>query len=215
MATPVITISSDASEESIGSVVLRVILFGTIPIEIPIVPDITIDLPTTPKLPAVSPFLCSNDFELDLEPEPADKLPERHVSLRFYDDVVSKWRDRARFRPSSPSGSSSPDTTIPSAEIPVAPIPPAPSTEIGTAPPACKTLTSVITTSPAVSSRIWTTARKSTLRLRPVMIPARSAALRRARQVALSSESSSPSTSSGSSSDSASHTLESSFTASL
>ncbi|GJS38048.1 hypothetical protein Tco_0536430 [Tanacetum coccineum] len=121
MAALVITISFVVSEESLGFVVSRVILFATIPLEIPIVPDIPTDLPSTPELPAVSPFVCSDDFEF----EPADELPKRYVSLRLYDDVVSWWRDRVRFCPSSPSGSSSPDTTIPSAEIPVAPTPPA------------------------------------------------------------------------------------------
>ncbi|GJR83348.1 hypothetical protein Tco_0154133 [Tanacetum coccineum] len=170
--------------ESVGSVVLRVILFGTIPTEILIVPDIPTDPPSTPELPAVSPFLYSDD---------------------------SEWRDRVRFHPFLPSGSSSPDTTIPSAEIPVVPTPPAPSTEIATAPPDCDTLTLIITASPAVRSRIQKTSRKSTLGLRPVMTPARSVALRRARRATLSHETSS----SSSLSDSTSHTLESSFTASL
>ncbi|GKG58702.1 hypothetical protein Tco_0594472, partial [Tanacetum coccineum] len=88
-------------------------------------PDIPTDLPSAPELPAVLPFLCSDDSES----EPADEFPKRHVSLRLYDDVVSKWRDRVR--PSSPSGSSSLDTTmsnIPSVEIPIAPTPPGPST---------------------------------------------------------------------------------------
>ncbi|GKA35636.1 hypothetical protein Tco_0722127 [Tanacetum coccineum] len=136
MATSVITISSDVSEESVGFVVSRVILFSTIPTEVLIVPDIPTNLPSAPKLPAVSPFLCSDDSES----EPADELPERHVSLRLYDDVVSRWSDRVRFCPSSPSGSSSPNTTmstIPSAEIPVAPTPPGPSTKIAITSPAC------------------------------------------------------------------------------
>nr|GEZ55101.1 retrovirus-related Pol polyprotein from transposon 17.6 [Tanacetum cinerariifolium] len=219
MAALVITISSNATKESVGSVVLRVILFGTVPKEIPIVLDIPTDLPTTSELPAISPFLCSDDSESDPESEPADELPMRHVSLRLYDDVVSRWRDTFRFRPSSRSGSSSsPDNTIPSAEIPVAPISPAPSIAIAIVSPARDTLTPIITTSPAIRIRIRTTARKSTLGLRPVMTPAHSATLRRGRQVALSSESSSSSsssgTSSGSSSKTASHTSESSFTAS-
>ncbi|GJY09373.1 hypothetical protein Tco_0377558 [Tanacetum coccineum] len=108
MAAPVITISSDALEESVTSIVSRVILFGTIPTKIPIVPDMPTDLLTTPKLPAISPFLCSDDSES----EPTDESPERHMSLRLHDDVISSWRDRVRSRPSSPSGSSSPDTTI-------------------------------------------------------------------------------------------------------
>ncbi|GKF81778.1 hypothetical protein Tco_0240380, partial [Tanacetum coccineum] len=167
--------------ESVGSVVSRVILFGTIPTEIPIVPDIPTDLPTKPELPAVSPFLCSDDSKS----EPADELPERHVSRGNFSAMVSR------------------DTSCP--------IPPGLSTEIATAPPACDTLTPVITASPAVCSRIRTTARKSALGLRPVMMLARSAALCRARRVALSPETSS----SSSSSDSASHASESSFTASL
>nr|GEV98645.1 hypothetical protein [Tanacetum cinerariifolium] len=56
MAAP-ITISSDASEESVTSIVSRVILFGTILTEILIVLDMPTELPTTPELPAVSPFL--------------------------------------------------------------------------------------------------------------------------------------------------------------
>nr|GEX53238.1 hypothetical protein [Tanacetum cinerariifolium] len=85
MAAPVITISSDASEESVTSVVSRVILFGTILTEIPIIPDMPTDLPTVPELPALSPFVYSDDSES----ESADELPERHVSLRPHDDMIS------------------------------------------------------------------------------------------------------------------------------
>ncbi|GKD31392.1 hypothetical protein Tco_1242170, partial [Tanacetum coccineum] len=188
MAAPIIAISSDASEESVRSVVL-----------------VTCGLP----------FLCLDDSESDPESEPADELLERHVSLRPFSAMVSRWRAKVISHPSPPSGSSLPDTTIPFAEILVAPIPPAPSTEIALAPPACDTVTPVITASSAIRSRIRTTIRKSTLGLRPVMTPARSVALRRARREKLSSETSSSHTSSSSSSDSASYTSESSFTASL
>nr|GEY81475.1 hypothetical protein [Tanacetum cinerariifolium] len=160
--------SSDASEESVTSIVSRVILFGTIPTEIPIIPNMPTGLPIILELPAVSPFLCSDVSEYDS----VDELPERHVSLRLHDDMISKWRDMVRFRPSSPSGSSSLDTTIPS-------------TEIATASPACIS-TPIIIASPAVRNRIQTTVRKSTWRLRPAMTPARSATLRRARRAALS-----------------------------
>ncbi|GJZ37048.1 hypothetical protein Tco_0583239, partial [Tanacetum coccineum] len=54
------------------------------------------------------------------------------------------WRAKVICRPLSPSGSSLPDTTIPSIEIPVTPIPLAPSTEIATAPPTCDTLTPIV-----------------------------------------------------------------------
>ncbi|GKA29740.1 hypothetical protein Tco_0715985 [Tanacetum coccineum] len=114
---PVLLFFSALQRMRIGYLfVSRVIIFSTIPTEIPIFQDIHIDLPTAPELPAV--------------------------------------RDKVRFHPSSPSGSSSPDTTIPSVEIPVTPISPASSTEIATASPACNTLTPVITASPAVRSHI-------------------------------------------------------------
>ncbi|GKF57829.1 hypothetical protein Tco_0171366, partial [Tanacetum coccineum] len=71
------------------------------------------DLPTAPELPVVSPFLCSDDPEF----ESVNELHKRHVSLRLHDDMVSRWRDRVRSHPFSPSGSSSPDTPIPSTEI--------------------------------------------------------------------------------------------------
>nr|GEV73105.1 putative reverse transcriptase domain-containing protein [Tanacetum cinerariifolium] len=94
--------------------------------EIPIVPDIPTDLPFATELPTVSPLLCSDDSESDPESEPADELPERYVSPRPFVFMVSSWRAKDISHPSLPSGSSLPDTTIPSAEIPVAPIPPTP-----------------------------------------------------------------------------------------
>ncbi|GKE40612.1 hypothetical protein Tco_1464017 [Tanacetum coccineum] len=157
MADPAITILV-VSEESVTSVVLRVILFGTIPTEIPIIPNMPTDLPTISKLPAVSPFLCSDDSES----ESADESLERHIS-------------------------SSPDTTISS-------------TEIATASHACIS-TPIIIASPAVHIYILTTIRKSTLGLRPMMMPTRSAALHRVRRAALSLETSSSDTLSGSLSD--------------
>ncbi|GJT22638.1 putative reverse transcriptase domain-containing protein [Tanacetum coccineum] len=137
MAALVIPISSDSSEESVGSHVPRVILFGVIPAIIPVIPEVSTEvpivlvdplvvpevgafsvtsptevldlvdysssdsdpsedsLPPTPKLPLVSPFLCSDDSEADSE-------------------VTS--------RPSSPSRSSSHDTFAPSSEFPIAPV---------------------------------------------------------------------------------------------
>ncbi|GKC02470.1 putative reverse transcriptase domain-containing protein [Tanacetum coccineum] len=126
MEAPVITISSDVSEESVGSIVSRVILFSTIPTEIPIVLDMPTDLPSALELPAVSPFLCLDDSKS----EPTDELLERHVSHRLYDDMVSRWKDR----------------------IPVAPAPPAPSIEITTASPTSISSPGIIA-SPAIHSR--------------------------------------------------------------
>ncbi|GJW75858.1 hypothetical protein Tco_0135228 [Tanacetum coccineum] len=152
--------------------------------EIPIVLDIATDLPTTPELLAVSPFLCSNDSKS----EPADELPKGHVSLGSFSDIVSRWRAKVKSHPSSPSRSSLLDTAIPSVEISIVHIPPAPSAEILTTPPTCDIPTLVISASPAVRSYIQTTARKRTLR--PVLTPARSEARRRARRATLSLETS-------------------------
>nr|GEV08421.1 putative reverse transcriptase domain-containing protein [Tanacetum cinerariifolium] len=80
MAASVIPICLDSFEDSVGSHVLRVIFFGTIPTnisvisvvpaEVPIVPADPLvapkdSLPLVPELPLVSPFLCSDDSEED------------------------------------------------------------------------------------------------------------------------------------------------------
>ncbi|GJT18485.1 putative reverse transcriptase domain-containing protein [Tanacetum coccineum] len=86
MAAPIISISSDLSEESVGSHASRVILFGAIPaiihviLEVPIVPADPIvapedSLPPIPNLPLVSPSLCPDDSEADGESEPAEQRP--------------------------------------------------------------------------------------------------------------------------------------------
>ncbi|GKD79413.1 hypothetical protein Tco_1342034 [Tanacetum coccineum] len=74
MAAPVISISSDTSEESVGSHAPRVILF------VDYSPSSDSDpsedsLPPAPDLPLVSPFLCSDDSEADGESEPAEQRP--------------------------------------------------------------------------------------------------------------------------------------------
>ncbi|GJU53738.1 hypothetical protein Tco_1227452 [Tanacetum coccineum] len=89
MAAPVISISSDSSEESVGSHALRVILFGTIPtsiLVISVIPEVPIapaDLIVAPEVGAV--FVISPTGVLDLvadsESEPAEQRPERHESL--------------------------------------------------------------------------------------------------------------------------------------
>nr|GEV13854.1 hypothetical protein [Tanacetum cinerariifolium] len=96
MAVPVISIFSDSSEESVGSHVPQVILFGTIPTsvyvisvvpaEVPIAPANPIvasedSLPIASELPLVSPFLCFDDSKADSESEPAKQRRERHESL--------------------------------------------------------------------------------------------------------------------------------------
>nr|GEU94031.1 hypothetical protein [Tanacetum cinerariifolium] len=88
MATPVIPISSYSSEESMGSYVPRVILFGTIPTSIHVILVVPAEVPiapadpiVAPKLPLVLPFLCSDDSEADNKSELTKQRPERHESL--------------------------------------------------------------------------------------------------------------------------------------
>ncbi|GKF97991.1 hypothetical protein Tco_0293812, partial [Tanacetum coccineum] len=51
MATPIISISSDSSEDSVGSHVLRVILFSAIPALIPVIPEVPVEVPIAPTDP--------------------------------------------------------------------------------------------------------------------------------------------------------------------
>ncbi|GJY08995.1 hypothetical protein Tco_0377180 [Tanacetum coccineum] len=115
MAASVISISSDLSDESVESSIPRVILIGSISVEVPVAPEVGAaavalpaglrkldthssseadpsksSLPPVSVAPMVSPFLCSDDSE-----------------------------SRVASRSSSPTTSTS--------EIPTAPIPPAPS----------------------------------------------------------------------------------------
>ncbi|GJU71350.1 reverse transcriptase domain-containing protein [Tanacetum coccineum] len=81
MAAPIISISSDTSEESVGSHTLRVILFGAIPAIIPAIPKVPIvpaDLIVTPEVGAVSIVSPSG---VDDESEPTE---ERPVSSSHY-----------------------------------------------------------------------------------------------------------------------------------
>nr|GEU94471.1 reverse transcriptase domain-containing protein [Tanacetum cinerariifolium] len=127
--TFVILISSYSSEENVGSHVPRVILFGSIPAIIPVIPVVPAEVPIIPanplvasKLPLVLPFLCFDDSEVDSVSKPAVQRPERHESLAVYYAMVLRWRDRVASRPSSPLGSSSYDTFTSSFEFPIAPV---------------------------------------------------------------------------------------------
>ncbi|GKA04486.1 hypothetical protein Tco_0683606 [Tanacetum coccineum] len=71
MASPVIPISSDSSEEIVGSHVPRVILFGPIPAIIPVIPEVPDEVPIVPTDPLVAPevgavFVTSPTRVLDL-----------------------------------------------------------------------------------------------------------------------------------------------------
>ncbi|GJX95138.1 hypothetical protein Tco_0349724, partial [Tanacetum coccineum] len=99
MAALVISISSDVLVKSVGSSFSRVILIGSISVEVPVAPEVgaaavashagVLELdthssteadpsesspPPVSVAPMVSPFLCSDDSESDTE------MPERHVS---------------------------------------------------------------------------------------------------------------------------------------
>nr|GEV69011.1 NBS-containing resistance-like protein [Tanacetum cinerariifolium] len=100
MAASAIPILSDSSEESVGSHVPRVILFGIIPVIIPVIYVIPVEVPIVPVDPLVVP-----------------KRPERHESLVVHDAMVLRWKDRVASRPSSSSGSSSHDTLAPLSKV--------------------------------------------------------------------------------------------------
>ncbi|GJS88249.1 hypothetical protein Tco_0770885 [Tanacetum coccineum] len=138
MAALVISISLDVSVKSVRSSFPRVILIGSISVEVLVTPEVgaaavasparVLELDTHSSLeadpsesspppvsvaPMVSPFLCSDDSESDTE------MPERHVSPTPHDAMLTRWRSRVASRSSSP--------TISTSEIPTAPILPAPS----------------------------------------------------------------------------------------
>ncbi|GKB70482.1 hypothetical protein Tco_0931894, partial [Tanacetum coccineum] len=138
MTAPFIPISSDVSVKSVGSSFPIVILFGSIPVEVPVAPDVgaaavalpagvlELDTHSLPEVnpsksspppvsvaPMVLPFLCSNDSESNTE------IPERHVSPTSHDAMITIWRSRFTSRLSSPT------TSTP--EIPTTPILPTPS----------------------------------------------------------------------------------------
>ncbi|GJU41445.1 hypothetical protein Tco_1194402, partial [Tanacetum coccineum] len=153
MAALVNSISSDSSDESVRSFIPWVILFGSIPSEIPVVPKISIEVPVAPEVGADAVTSRAGVLELDthsssesgpskglLPPVPVapmvstflcsndfesdTKFPEQHVSSSPHDAMVARWRSRVASRSSLPTTSTS--------EIPTAPIPPAPSAIIAT-----------------------------------------------------------------------------------
>ncbi|GJT17929.1 hypothetical protein Tco_0876635, partial [Tanacetum coccineum] len=135
MAALIISISFDSSDESVGYVMPRVILFGTILTEVPVVPA---DLHVAPEVSAATVAAPTGVLELeshsssetgpsesplppvpvapmvspflcldDSESEPAAVLLERLVSFVAHDAMVGRWRSRVMSRPFAPSESSS------------------------------------------------------------------------------------------------------------
>ncbi|GJX49387.1 hypothetical protein Tco_0276232 [Tanacetum coccineum] len=130
MVASIIPISSDSSEDSMGS---HVPIVSADPLVTPKVGAVFVtshaevlnlldyssssdfnpsdnSLPLAPELPLVSPFLCSDDSKADSESEPAEQRPERHESLTVHDAMVSRlsWR---RVSHHSSDRHSSPDFT--------------------------------------------------------------------------------------------------------
>ncbi|GJU71353.1 hypothetical protein Tco_1262758 [Tanacetum coccineum] len=133
MVAPVISISSDTSEESVGSHALRVILFGVIPAIIPVIPEVLVvpaDPIVTPEVGAVSVVSPSGVLDLvdyspssDSDPSedslpPAPDLPLVSPFLCSDDSEADGESEPAEQRPVS----SSHDTLAPLSEFPLAPV---------------------------------------------------------------------------------------------
>nr|GEZ32566.1 hypothetical protein [Tanacetum cinerariifolium] len=106
MAASVISISLDVSFESVGSSFPRVIIIGSISVEVPVASEVgasrvaspagVLELDTHSKIspppvsvaPMVLPFLCLDDSESDTE------IPKRHVSPTPHDAMITRWRSR-------------------------------------------------------------------------------------------------------------------------
>ncbi|GKA98573.1 hypothetical protein Tco_0826510, partial [Tanacetum coccineum] len=137
-AASVIPISSDSSEDSVGSHVPRVIFFGTIPAIIPVIPVVPAKVPIVPVDPLVSPdvgavsvtslvgVLDLVDYSSSSDSDPSEdslplapELPLVSPFLCFDDSEVDS---KVASRPTSLSGSSYHDILAPSSEFPLAPI---------------------------------------------------------------------------------------------
>ncbi|GJS46710.1 hypothetical protein Tco_0596831, partial [Tanacetum coccineum] len=130
---PIISISSDSSEESVGSHAPRVILFGAIPAIIPVIPEVPIvpaDPIVTPEVgavPVVSPTgvldLVDYSSSSDSDPSedslpPVPDLPLVSPFLCSDDSEADGESEPAEQRPVS----SSHDTLAPLSEFPLAPV---------------------------------------------------------------------------------------------
>ncbi|GJS72774.1 putative reverse transcriptase domain-containing protein [Tanacetum coccineum] len=141
MAASVIPISSDSSEESVGSHVPRVILFGAIPGIILVIHVIPAQVPIVPVDPLVAPkvgavsvtspagVLDLVDYSSSSDSDPSEdslplapELPLVSPFLCSDDSEADSESEPAEVtsRPSPPSGSSSHDTLASSSESPIA-----------------------------------------------------------------------------------------------
>ncbi|GJR57486.1 putative reverse transcriptase domain-containing protein [Tanacetum coccineum] len=111
MAAPVISISSDLSDESVGSSIPRVILIGSISVEVPVALEVGAAAVASPT------GVRELDTHSSSEADPSKSL----LPLISVAPMVSVflWRSKVASRSSSPTTST--------LEIPTAPTPPAPS----------------------------------------------------------------------------------------
>ncbi|GJS90853.1 putative reverse transcriptase domain-containing protein [Tanacetum coccineum] len=137
MAAPIISISYDSSEESVGSHALRVILFGVIPAIIPVIPEV----PIVPDDPTVAPevgtvlvvlptgVLDLVDYSSSSDSDPSEDslppVPDLPLVSPFLCSDDSKADGESEPVKQRPERHVSPTTSIP--EIPTAPILPIPS----------------------------------------------------------------------------------------
>ncbi|GJZ94110.1 putative reverse transcriptase domain-containing protein [Tanacetum coccineum] len=118
MVAPVIPILSDSSKESVGSHAPRVILFGTIPTSIPVIPVVPVEVPIVPADPLVAPEVgavsvisptgvldlvdYSSSFDFDPSEDSLPPVPELPLVLPFLcsdDSEANSKSDPAEKRP--------------------------------------------------------------------------------------------------------------------
>ncbi|GJX50883.1 hypothetical protein Tco_0277728 [Tanacetum coccineum] len=133
LAPLVISISSDTSKESVGSYALRVILFGAIPVIIPVIPEVPI-VPADPIVTlevgvvlVVSPsrVLDLVDYSPSSDSDPSeDSLPPAPDLSLFSPFLCSNdTKADGEFEPAEQRPvSSSHDTLSPLSEFPLAPV---------------------------------------------------------------------------------------------
>nr|GFA56341.1 hypothetical protein [Tanacetum cinerariifolium] len=130
MANPVIPISSDSSDESVGSYVTRVIIFGAILaiIHVPIVPTDPFVALEVGEVYVISPTRVLDMMDYSSSSSDPSEVPYlQHQSYHWFHlscvlMTQRRTKDWVTSRPSSPSGSSAHDTFAPSSEFPVAPV---------------------------------------------------------------------------------------------
>ncbi|GKD15638.1 hypothetical protein Tco_1200045, partial [Tanacetum coccineum] len=131
MTTPIISISSDSSEESVGSHTPRVILFGVVPAIIPVIPEVPIvpaDLIVAPEVGTVSIVSPTGVIDLVYYSSSSDSDPLEDSLLPVPDfPLVLPFLclNDSESDTEIPERHVSPTTSI--LEIPTAPILPAPS----------------------------------------------------------------------------------------